>query len=244
MRTSQGPMLQSLHAVQSFVDQYPEQLSAIVKSGARQKLDEAIAQLSDHVSTQTGSHLAAQGATQKHRSLRQALIRDHMAPISRIARADLPPTPEVEPLKMPKGRPTASRLAAAAYGMGKAAVPFTAVFTFAGLPPDFIAQLNAAADAMLGAVNDRTTNRGLRGGATQGLARKLSDGRKVVHVLDAFVKSALKYDPTLLANWNIIKRVQRTPGRTTAPITPIPDPAPAPAPAPVPAPTPDSAPAA
>src|SRR5438045_4462067 len=106
MKTTQGSLLQSLRAVQSFLDENAETLAGVVKSGARQKLTDAVADLSGHVSTQTGSQLAAQGATQKHRSLRRALIRDHMAPIARIASADLPPTPEVEPLKMPKGRPT------------------------------------------------------------------------------------------------------------------------------------------
>src|SRR5437588_12200118 len=66
MKTTQGTMLQSLRAVQVFLDQNAERLAGVVKSGTRQKLDDAIAELSGHVSTQTGSHLAAQGATQKH----------------------------------------------------------------------------------------------------------------------------------------------------------------------------------
>jgi nucleotide-binding universal stress UspA family protein len=245
MKTTQGTTLQSLRAVQGFLDQNAEKLAAIVKSGARQKLDEAVIELAGHVSMQSGSHLAAQGATQRHRSLRQALIRDHMAPISRVARADLPRTPEVEPLKMPRGRPTAERLAAAAYGMAKAAVPFSEVFTFAGLPSDFVDELNAATDAMLIAVNDRTKSRGLRGGATKGLSQKLAAGRRIVHVLDAFVKSALNDDPALLANWNVIKRVQRPAGRSQAilaPSTLAPSAGIPAAPMPIPAPTPTAAP--
>jgi hypothetical protein len=65
---------------------------------------------------------------------------------------------------MPRGRPTTERLAAAANGMAKAAVPFSPVFVSAGLPQDFVAQLNTATDAMLVALNDRTQNRGRRGG--------------------------------------------------------------------------------
>ena len=48
------------------------------------------------------------------------------------------------------------------------------------------------------------------------LKRKLSDGRKIVHILDAFVKSALKDDPALLRNWNLVKRVPRPTGRAAA----------------------------
>jgi hypothetical protein len=224
MQTTQGSTLQSLRNVKAFLDANVDKLAAVINTGARQQLDDAIAELSVHASDQTGNDLASQGATRKHRSLRVALLRDHMAPISRIARADLPVTPETEPLKMPKGRPTAERLAALAYGMAKAATPFTAVFTSAGLPADFAAKLNAATDAMLLAVSERAQSRGKRGGATKGLKTKLARGRRIVHVLDAFVRSALKDDPALLANWYIVKRVQRPPIRIAPPVPNTPQP--------------------
>ena len=51
----------------------------IAITGASSGIGEAIAR-----------HLAAQGATQKKAALRAALLRDHMAPIARIAAAELP----------------------------------------------------------------------------------------------------------------------------------------------------------
>jgi hypothetical protein len=216
MQTDQGNTLQSLRAVHAFLDQNAAKLTGVVNTGARQSLDDTIAQLSIHVTDQTGNNLAAQGATQKKASLRAALLRDHMAPIARIAAAKLPTSPAIE-LKMPRRGPATETLAALAYGMAQAAAPFSAEFVAAGLPEDFIPQLNAAADAMLEAVNERTQNRGKRGGATTGLKEKLSKGRKIVHVLDAFVKSALQDDPPLLANWDMVKRVQRRTGRAASP---------------------------
>ena len=146
MQTKQGNRLQSLRSVQAFLDEYAGRLAGVVRTGARQRLDDAVTELSTHASEQTGSSLASQGATQKQRTLRAALLRDHMAPISRIAKSDLPQTPEIEPLRMPRGRPTHERLAAAALGMAKAATPFTGVFVAAGLPADFITQLESAAN--------------------------------------------------------------------------------------------------
>ncbi|MDQ2666704.1 MAG: hypothetical protein M3Z05_11910 [Gemmatimonadota bacterium] len=70
-----------------------------------------------------------------------------MSHVARVAKADLPNTPAIEPLRMPKGRLTTERLSTAANGMAKAAVPFAPVFVDAGLPSDFVAQLNAAANA-------------------------------------------------------------------------------------------------
>jgi hypothetical protein len=215
MQTDQGNMLHSLQAVQAFLEENAATLAGVAKSGARRRLADVIAQLSIHASDQTGNALAAQGATRKQKALRTTLLRDHMAPISRIARVDLPQTPELEPLRMPQGKPTAQRLAAAAYGMTQAAAPFAEVFTSAGLPVDFIAQLNAAADAMLLSLSERSQHRGRLRGATIGLKTTLATGRKIVHVLDAFVRTALRDDPALLANWNHVKRVPRPAGRSS-----------------------------
>ena len=210
MQTKQGRMLESLRSVEAFLDENADKLASVTNTGARQRLTTAIADLSTHASEQTGSNLAAQGATQRKEALRQALLRDHMAPIARIAAADIPNLPELSPLRMPRGKPTAEKLASYAYGMGAATSPFTDTFTKAGLAADFVAQLNAAADALVGAVANRTNSRGKRRGATDGLKAKLTEGRKVVHILDALVKSALKDNPALLGNWNLVKRVSRT----------------------------------
>jgi hypothetical protein len=220
MQTSQGSVLESLQAVQTFLTDNADKLGAVVKTGARQKLDDAIVELTTHAEEQQGSHLAAQGNTQEKRSLQLVLRRDHMAPIARIARADLPPTPAVEPLKMPKGRPTAARLAALADGMANAATPFADTFISAGLPTDFIAQLRAATTAMVASVAERNQNRGKRGGATTGLKQKLGRARRIVHVLDAFIQTALKDDQALLSSWNIVKRVRRNTNRPATPATP------------------------
>jgi hypothetical protein len=220
MQTTQGSVLESLHAVQTFLTENADKLGDVVKTGARQKLADAIAELTTHAEEQQGSHLAAQGNTQEKRSFELVLRRDHMAPIARIARAELPPTPAVEPLKMPKGRPTVARLAALADGMANAATPFADTFISAGLPADFIAQLRAASTAMVASVAERNQNRGKRGGATTGLKQKLGRARRIVHVLDAFIQTALKDDQVLLSSWNIVKRVRRNTNRPTTPTTP------------------------
>lgn len=221
MRTKQGSTLQSLRAAQTFLDTHAERLGGIVRTGARKDLDDAIIELTSHASAQTGSFLQSKGSTQQAIALRKALLRDHMAPIARIAAANLPSTPAVKPLRMPRGRPTAEQLAAAAEGMGDAAAPFAATFTRAGLPEDFVARLKAAAAAMLDALGDRTQSRGQIKGATTGLKGKLSDGRKIVRVLDSFVQIALQDDPALLAEWNVVKRVRLTPVRpVSAPSNP------------------------
>jgi len=216
MRTREGRTFQSLRAVKAFLDTHADVLTDVRDTGARARLDAIISAVADHVATQEGSYLAAQGATKKTQALRRALLRKHMAAIARIAKADLPGAPALEPLRMPKGNPSTERVAAAAHGMAKAAAAFSDVFIAAGLPVNFTQQLADAADALLACVAERAQCRGVRGGATEGIRTQLSEGRKIVAVLDVFVTASLDNDPALLANWNIVKRVQRLAVSTTA----------------------------
>jgi len=209
MQTTQGAVLESLRAVQNFLEVNADKLKGVIETGARKRLDDAIKEVTSHATDQSGNFIASQGATKKHRVLRRALLRDHMAPIARIAKADLPEIPEIEPLRMPIGRPTAERLAALAHGMAQAATPNSNVFVAAGLPEDFIARLTTAIDDMLSTLDERVQCRGARAGATKGIRRKLIAARKIVHILDAFVHTALKSDPGLLTTWSVVKRVRR-----------------------------------
>jgi hypothetical protein len=196
MQTSQGNMLQALRGVRDFLDTHADKLGTIVTSGTRQELQLAIVELEEDASVQDGSTRASRGATADSRSRRTILVRDHMTPIARIARADL---------------------------------PHTATFVAAGLAEDFVAQLEGAADAMIAAIQLRIQSRSTRKVATTGLASRLSAGRRIVHVLDSFVTTALKDDPALLSGWNVVKRVRRV---ASTPATPTPLPAPAPVPTP------------
>ena len=213
MQTSQGKTYVSLTGADAFLDENADVLAGVVDTGSRRKLKIVLAALSTHVVNQSSSALASQGSTMTQRSLRLALTREHMAPIARIARAELPTTPEIMPLRMPRGRQSGAKLVAAAGGMAKAAAPYANVFVNAGLPADFVAQLDSAATALLTALGTHETIRGRGVTATSGMKGLLSEGRKLVHVLDAYVQIALKDNPSLLAGWNSVKRVKRVGSR-------------------------------
>jgi hypothetical protein len=108
--------------------------------------------------------------------------------------------------------------------MAKAAALHSDVFVDHGLPVDFVDRLNAAATALQASRTNHTNIRGRRVIATTSLKSKLSAGRKLVHILDAYVKTALKDDPELLSGWNSVKRVNlvgtRSVIRSIAPSTP------------------------
>ena len=238
MQTAQGNLLESLRNVKTFLDIHAEQLGSVIKTGTRTSLLAAIADLEGFGNQQAAGDGASKGATKLRAALRVALIHDRMAVVSRIGRAKLPNTPELATLKMPRGNPSDTKLAQAAYEMANTADAHAPVFVEAGLDADFAAQLKKAADAMIGARQQRSMSRVSSATATQGLKAKLTAGRKIVHVLDALVKTALRQEPALLAGWTQAKRVSKVTGlpanggpaaATPAPSAPTPTPIVAPA---------------
>ena len=217
MRMTEASTLQSLRSVQRFVDANQAALGGVPTCGARTKLDAIVASCDAYANAQSTSDLQSRSATLEHHALRRVLVRDHMTPIARIAASELSDAPGVEPLRLPQGRLSAERLKAAAYGMAEAAAPFADVFTGSGMPADFPGQLTDAADAMLAAITERRQRRIERSEATVGLRHFASRGRRVVHVLDALIRSTLRDDSTLLAAWHSAQRVHLVPGGAGTP---------------------------
>jgi hypothetical protein len=212
MFTAQGNTLLSLVNVRAFLTENDASLPGVNSTGARNKLDTSIQELEEHVASQTGHALSAKGTTRRQRTLRRELLRDQMAPIALIAKAELTGTPEIGPLMMPRGKPGTERLVGAAQGMAQAAAPHTAVFVANGLPADFGERLIAKAAELRDSLTTRANSRAKVKGVTLGLHARLVSARRTVHILDAFVRTALKDNPTLLGTWNRIKRVPKTRG--------------------------------
>lgn len=215
MNIRQGSVLESIRAVQNFLDKHADRLGEVNKTGVRQQLDQVVTDLTGHITSQTDHTFGGLGATRKMRALRRALVKDHMRPIARIATADLPPTPEVQPLTMPSGKPSAALLIARARGMAASAGRFATVFTGAGLPADFVAQLTAATDALEAARDQQTSTLSSRSGATDVLGDTLQRGRRIVGVLDSMVAKSLNDDPELMTAWKSAKRIRHM-GRPAA----------------------------
>lgn len=221
MRNTQGNTLRSLVNVKLFIEAHADRLGDIAETGVVRELGESITELSGHVKDQADHALAASQTLKTQGALRRALLREHMAPIARIAQLRLPQTPELAPLRMPRPEISIERLVAAARGMGTAAARCTDVLVSAGLPRDFVARLEAATDALLASLHSRDQSRGKAVGATEGLAGKLSRGRKIVNVLDVFIQNALAGDADLLRTWRKIKRVEKTGARSVIAVEPV-----------------------
>jgi hypothetical protein len=215
MRTTEARQLEALRSVQAFLDEYQHRFPAIAASGMRRRLDEELASLAQHADDQTASAGGSRACTLRYRALRRRLVGTHLVPIALIARVTKPSSlSELEQFQVPTGKPTARRLAAAAHAMADAAAPHAGTFIAAGMPRDFIQALLRASDAMTAELTARAQEWSRHRIATEALRSGITSARRVVSVLDAFVRSECEADPTMLAGWETVTHVRRTARRT------------------------------
>ena len=215
-------MLASLENVRTFLRENAAEIGETLTDSTQKMLDDSIAELGVHVATQNTRHRVAAGALARQRTKRESLLRDHMAPIARIAGLQLRDVPELVSLTLPKKRASLQQLVALAEGMAGAATPHADVFITAGRKHSFIDELKTTAGEMQAAAYDRAQHRFNVKMATAEVAAKLSRGRKVVRMIDAFMQSTLVGRPGLLEAWNMAKRV---PNRRAAVAAPSAEPA-------------------
>ena len=207
MEHRQDNSLHTLRVSRDFIAAHPVQLPLTAASGTWKTLDAQIADLETHQLDQFTGVVTVLGGTKRVHALRVALLRTHMTPISRIAHVALPDTQELMPLRIPRGDPSTEKLVAAARSMAQVAGAHADVFVAAGLPSDFVAQLKAAADALLQAKDARKITKGNTSGATKYLKDRLREARQSIHILDGLVRKELAGDTGMLKNWADTKRL-------------------------------------
>ena len=221
MQTAQGYVLESLRNVRVFLEGNADKLGDVIKTGIKAELLQRIDELEAHSNEQTAGAGTVKDATKIAQARRYTLMHDHMMVISRIGRAKLPHTPELATLKMPHGNPSAARLTEAAYQMANSAQKNAPIFVAAGLPEDFAAKLKAAADAVIESRQQRSLAQANRTVANKALQAKLAAARKLVSVLDAMIRTAVRSEPTLLPGWKQVKRIPKISAYGPNPARPV-----------------------
>src|SRR5262245_45463258 len=137
MTKQQARALNALFGVDVFLDLRAARLNT-ASNAARQHFARALAELICYVQTQEGAPLMSRGLTRAKEAKCEALKRDHMAHIVRIAKLEAAQVPELAALKMPRGNPGIHELLAHATGMAVIADEHRDVFNAAGLKPSFV----------------------------------------------------------------------------------------------------------
>jgi hypothetical protein len=121
---------------------------------------------------------------------------------------------------LPRGNGTAKLLNSARAFLADA-TPLKAQFLTVSLPAGFLDTLTADIGIYETALAAKGAGKGVRGGATGGIAEAAHNAAIALHVLDTVVKNTYQNDPQKLAEWVIASHVQKH--------TPVPQAKPAPA---------------
>ena len=217
MTGQQERVLEACRRVQSFMDANATLVDSINKSATRKELDTVTAELSDSAGVQATGQITATGESANQRILRLAL-RDHMQRIAAVAALRLKDVPQFASLTMPSSHASVRSLIAHATAMGNAAQVYQETFLDAGLQPDFIATLGAAAMALAASRDVRANARGKRSNATGALKQASTRARHVLKALNPIVVHALSADSAnagLLAEWKAARHVSAKLGPVT-----------------------------
>jgi len=189
-------------------------------------LDTVVSKLSKETLDQEAGHRLTAAETSNQRGLRQTLWRDHMQPISRVAREVFGTTGVDRALRMPKAAVPHEAVVVAAGAMAEAAESKTPVFVDHGLPQDFAAQFRTAAQALDKSLGARDGTRRRRVTATAAVKDQLKRGQRALRLLNAILAPKLASNPDLLAAWDNARKFK--PAASVAPASEVQTPTPAP----------------
>jgi hypothetical protein len=223
MNKRQSHLLNTLQRVQFFLDQHASLLDGVSSSGARASLDQLVDTLRTHAIDQVASRRTGSAETVRQRVLRNQLLINHLRAVARVAEAQLGDVPDFVALSMPPYNTPSRDLVAAARAMAAAVTPYEDVFVGAGLRPDFLTRMVAAADLLEECVGGRGTIAAQGHGATEGMKDEFSQARKIVKVLNSLVVPKLQDNQALLAEWRASRRYFGQTGRTVVflPLAPV-----------------------
>ncbi len=207
MNQKQLLQVQSLRRSKVFLDDHPNVAGALNSTNAKRRLDASVARPGPTVVEPDTRLRETRGEGGRRKQLERELRVDHMSPIAEFARAQLRGSPHFAALTPAASRLVGERLVNSALSMADAAEPYTAQFTEAQFPADFLAQLRTAAKEVLHSIDTKAKKQGQRAGATKRIDSAIAEGRTAIQALKPVVKRALRNDDALLAEWRSAHRI-------------------------------------
>ena len=188
MRQEQQKKLDSLIRAQDFLAKNPELVGSIATSAVAKQIDEAVAQLRQHITSQGATKYVVEGQTGRIRGMAKNLVRSHLGPIAKFARVTLKGVPEYATLAKTARENLPKALVSHAYAVVEAATPYIETMTAAGFPADTIAQLLAATNELNDAIVKREPLAAGRVQSTEAIAKLIELGRDGVRKIDAVLE--------------------------------------------------------
>lgn len=201
----------SLTAAKAFIELNERRIPAIAEGTAKEMLDKIIENLVAGVLVQQTGDGVSRDAKARYRAARMSLIHDFMMPMNAIAKISLPNDQDTTLFRMPRGNPHVHQLIAHARAFMTCAQPVRVHFLAAGLPSDFFERMEETIVTMHSAFKDVRAHKEGAMAQTHTLPGRFSEGRNIIRALDRLIARESKHDPSLLAEWRAVIRVDRTP---------------------------------
>jgi len=207
--TKKQRFLQSFRRVQGWSTANDDVLKAAPAAVAAfvGKLGEIVARIEYGATQQDVQHrLSTRSGTDA--KVRRAEVREAMRPIAQVGRTLRGAVYGISAIsKMPGSNADNEGLVKAAISMVENATIFKTTLIEHGLQPDCIEALQTAAEALKSSVDARGLARSAGVGASNGLRADISQGVKLVSLIDAGLHRFLRNNASKLASWRNAKRV-------------------------------------
>lgn len=194
-------MLAAMRQAPTFLDTNGDRLVTVNAGGARGALNESITNLATLAQRQSTHRVGKTGELASERRLARALRREHIKPIVRLAQMKVPEIAQLEAVRVPPVTTNSTDLVVKALSLADTVAPYTGELHLAGLPADFMEQLRAAADRVLGAIGGKGGHLRQQVGATSAIDKAVVASRRIVNAVDALVRAALGEDDSLVDEW-------------------------------------------
>lgn len=222
MRQDQQREFDSLIRSQDFFTNYGVAIGPVATSAAKQLIDDAVSQIRAHITDQGVTKRAIAGQSGLIAGMAKQLVKSHVSPITKFARANLKGVTDYQKLtKTPKADST-KKLVSEAYSIATSAAPYAAQMSAAGFPADTVDQLLAATNELNDAIVKREPMRTSRVASTKSIDQLLKDGRDGVRKINAVLAKRLVADAPALAAWRSASRVDAKQGAVRKPAVQVP----------------------
>jgi len=202
-------LLGSFERVQDFLKLFPLPTPPAKYAARKAELDATVTRLHALLGDQSQGQRDSRDDTKRQRAIRKLLRENHLAPISRMAKAVLPNDKTIQKgFAMPDVQLPTQKLIAMTEGIRTKAAEYEQVFVENGRPADFLARMDAVVESLRETLLGRARNVGRHVGAKAGLGQALAEGRRNVQLLDAMVLDGFAGNAELIAKWRLAKRVQ------------------------------------
>jgi len=170
------------------------------------KLGEVVVRIESGATQQAVQHqLSTRRGTDA--TLRRAEVLEAMRPITQVGRTLRGTVLGISAISKMPGNADNEHLVKAAFSMAENAEIFKTSLIEHGLQPNCIETLQTAAEALKASVDARGLARSAGVGASKGLRADISQGVKLVSLIDAGLQPLLRSNASKLASWRNAKRV-------------------------------------